>query len=903
MPHAAASTLCADASGAFGFVACREHAAHAEAHHRERHARQRLKSKLSHSRLGHGLKRLKKKKKVAGESADVVFSLLAIVAYLLLGVLYYHLKLDWTVIECMYFSFATVTTVGYGDFNGSESSSTMLFTAFFAFLGVGMIGLAIGELMEAIEQAKEAKKKKMIDQMSHDLAAGITDVRDIGKSFFTQYKAWSISGFLPRMTRVFIPYTLIGMAGALILLSTEPAGSGIMTSDDPLITSFYVSIITALSIGYGDFSPTSDTGRAWFIMYIPVSVVLMLKSLDEVNAAIRAAGTTRKVETVDIKELLTMDESGDAQVDMLEYVMYMLKSTGQVDSAIISGLENQFKALDASGDGTLGMDDFPPGMGLKRTYSTYNGRTVTEIEVVKLDSDTVLSVPEVKPHEAVSYYNGQGGETHSITVTVPPDGQPGQTLDYIKAPNGHPMDVIIPDGAAPGSTFEVELTGEAMSAHGVHSKKHAITKPGEPGADDEDAAGRRSSNAEDTMGVDAILSQRAHAASWSGGRPMMAVLSVLAYMLLGVFYYHFKLGWTVTEVVYFSFATITTVGYGDFNGSNDPGTMLFTAFFAFIGVGLISLAVGELVVALDELRAQSQRLMIDKMSADIASGVLAAAAKQSGLQRFIEWSKSSTWTRLVRMGVPVMLIGISGGLILIWTEPEESGIMTTDDPFTTSFYVSVITALSVGYGDFSPTSDIGRGLFIAFIPFSVVFMFSALDELNATVRAMRTTVKVEVVDIKEILLMDESGDAQVDIMEYVMYMLKCTGQVDRGIVEGLENQFKALDASGDGTLGMEDFPPGVGLKRTHSTYNGHTITEIEVVHLDDETAAAVCVASPSSPSPVRSFMPNQAPGDAGYPPDPETPRTGAVDQLSNPRLESESYPTTLAGKLGGKLVV
>jgi hypothetical protein len=53
-------------------------------------------------------------------------------------------QLGWTISEAVYFSVVTLATVGYGDYNGSATPSSMQFTAFFGFLAVGVIGAAIG---------------------------------------------------------------------------------------------------------------------------------------------------------------------------------------------------------------------------------------------------------------------------------------------------------------------------------------------------------------------------------------------------------------------------------------------------------------------------------------------------------------------------------------------------------------------------------------------------------------------------------------------------------------------------------------------------------------------------------------------------------------------------------------
>ena len=126
-------------------------------------------------------------------------------------------------------------------------------------------------------------------------------------------------------------------------------------------------------------------------------------------------------------------------------------------------------------------------------------------------------------------------------------------------------------------------------------------------------------------------------------------------------------------------------------------------------------------------------------------------------------------------------------------------------------------------------------------------MFEALHEVNGIVRFIRTTTKVEMTEILEIMVMDQSGEGKIDVNEYTMFMLKSTGQVDMDIISAIELQFHALDVTNDGHLCEEDFPEGMGLKKTSRTFKGDTTTDISVVHLDangkedeQKTTAAHC---------------------------------------------------------------
>ena len=69
------------------------------------------------------------------EHGDAIFSLLAITVYMLVGAVYFIPKFEWSGWEVMYFAFCTITTVGYGDYNGSQDRTTMVFTTVYAFVG------------------------------------------------------------------------------------------------------------------------------------------------------------------------------------------------------------------------------------------------------------------------------------------------------------------------------------------------------------------------------------------------------------------------------------------------------------------------------------------------------------------------------------------------------------------------------------------------------------------------------------------------------------------------------------------------------------------------------------------------------------------------------------------------
>ena len=54
----------------------------------------------------------------------------------------------WTFVDCIYFAVTTTTTVGYGDLVPKDAGAK-IFTIVFAFVAVGLVGLAMGMIAQS----------------------------------------------------------------------------------------------------------------------------------------------------------------------------------------------------------------------------------------------------------------------------------------------------------------------------------------------------------------------------------------------------------------------------------------------------------------------------------------------------------------------------------------------------------------------------------------------------------------------------------------------------------------------------------------------------------------------------------------------------------------------------------
>lgn len=99
---------------------------------------------------------------------------------LIIGTVFYHRFEGWNLLDSLYFSVITLTTVGYGDFS-PHTNIGKIFTIFYLFVGLGIILSFINEI--AKHQIKTSPMNKLLfnnrkSEESYNVDFGIKNFSD-----------------------------------------------------------------------------------------------------------------------------------------------------------------------------------------------------------------------------------------------------------------------------------------------------------------------------------------------------------------------------------------------------------------------------------------------------------------------------------------------------------------------------------------------------------------------------------------------------------------------------------------------------------------------------------------------------------------------------------------------------
>ncbi|KAF5474973.1 hypothetical protein F2P56_006826 [Juglans regia] len=243
------------------------------------------------------------------------------------------------ILDAIYFSVVTMTTVGYGDLV-PDSILAKLFACIYVFTGMALVGIVLSEAADYIVQKQQILVVRAIYMGERP------DPNEILKEVEThkvKYKLIMVGGLL----------LVLIMVGTLFLFIVEELN---------LMDAFYCVCSTITTLGYGDESFSTRGGRVFAIFWILSSTICLAQFflyVAELYTGERQRAMLKQVLSRELtfSDLEAADLDGDKVVRAAEFVIYKLKEMGKIDQEDVSIVMESFKRYDADQSGTLTESD------------------------------------------------------------------------------------------------------------------------------------------------------------------------------------------------------------------------------------------------------------------------------------------------------------------------------------------------------------------------------------------------------------------------------------------------------------------------------------------------------------------------------------------------------------------
>lgn len=290
--------------------------------------------------------------------------------------------------------------VGYGD-EVPHTHASKLFTCLFSLGGIAFLGAALASIgaslaqaeVNAVSAAKRAGQKRVMTLFDHmprvlkrsndqlDVTTNVTAVVPFNTTATKTGEA--VPPKEPKTIWAAVRSVIWKLIPSFTLLLVGGAAIGRLEGWD-WIDSLYYAIITAGTVGLGDYSPRRQITRFWAILFIPFAVAAGGEILGTVASAFlerRRVQVYNELVNTDLtmEHLKEMDINGDGEVSRLEYMEFMLVEMKIVEPSVLAELNQQFDRLDITMSDSLTKEDLIAMAKLRRSRQTQPTTNTTTV--------------------------------------------------------------------------------------------------------------------------------------------------------------------------------------------------------------------------------------------------------------------------------------------------------------------------------------------------------------------------------------------------------------------------------------------------------------------------------------------------------------------------------------------
>lgn len=293
-----------------------------------------------------------------------------------------------------------------------------------------------------------------------------------------------------------------------------------------------------------------------------------------------------------------------------------------------------------------------------------------------------------------------------------------------------------------------------------------------------------------------------------------SLFAVLVWVALGIFVGCSLEGWHFLTAFYFMVQVVTTIGYGDVLAS-EPRMKLFMSFYVIAAVMIIANIFSNLVEKMFSAKQENfQKMMQEAQNHSDENERQKSKDKREAVQR----NKVLWWFMLF------LLFVVAGTVFYSLQEPcscsygktfiegcvegprcpKTGGAVKT---WVDNFYMSVITLTTVGFGDHSPKSKLGRCFGCIWMLLGVIVTGQFISTFGNYFLEQKKSKRRKVFDSVNAELfnkLDKDRSGHLSLVEFRSYALVKYELVSQEDLDKIDGLFKKMDQDGSGSVSLEE---------------------------------------------------------------------------------------------------
>jgi potassium channel subfamily K len=285
----------------------------------------------------------------------VAMAVLCII-YFVLGVVITDYLEGWDWRTGVYVLLQIITTIGYGDIT-VQTPAAKLFMSFFVIFTLLIVASILTEgvsYLIALEQERMRTMMRKVETKLRNLNSD-EDARARWGAMNEIVTSLVIFLFFVAMGTIFFAtyesctcsYGITAVAGCLEGELCKATGGYTKSWVD----SFYMSVITMTTVGFGDHSPKSMWGRVFGCIWMLVGVVATGNLISSVSGSLWTSKKVQDFNNVSKAIFDEIDNDGDGRIQRDELRKYLLLKFGLVALEDLKAIDDLFEVIDSCGDG------------------------------------------------------------------------------------------------------------------------------------------------------------------------------------------------------------------------------------------------------------------------------------------------------------------------------------------------------------------------------------------------------------------------------------------------------------------------------------------------------------------------------------------------------------------------